>query len=99
MFQCVLILQKLFNSASLLYISIGQLRDLAGRNLTQKPTILVGLQSILYSQLIYFTYIYLSEARTSAKYHNNLRELLKNTEDTVYFTQSTTRIKAHVQSL
>ena len=26
------------------------------------------IQSILYSQVIYFTYIYLSEARTPAKY-------------------------------
>ena len=69
-----------------------------------KTTILVGLQSILhvYSQLIFFTYIYLSEARTLAKYCNNPGELLKNTKMTFYFKQRTThgaRIKARVHSL
>ena len=56
-----LILQKMLNSVRLF---IGLLRNLAGRTLTHKTIILVGFQSILYSQLIYFTYIYISEAIT-----------------------------------
>ena len=34
--------------------------------------------------------MYLSEARTSGKYRNNLGELLTNTKETFYFTQRTT---------
>ena len=60
-------------------VSIGLLlQNLAGRILTQKTMI----QSILYSQLVCFTYIYLSEARTSAKYRNKTGKLLTNTEET-----------------
>ena len=57
---------------------------------------LVGLQSILYSQLIYFTYVYISEARTSAKYPN-----FSQTPETFYFTQKnhSARIKVHVPSI
>ena len=74
------------------------LRDLAGRTLMQKTTILVGLQSILNSQLIYFTYI--SEARTSAKYRNNLGELLTNRGDKLRHAKNYgARIKALVHSL
>ena len=79
------------NSVRLLYKYIlGLLRDLAGRTLTQKTTILSGLQIILYSPLIFFTNIFLSEARTLVKYRNNLGEILSNTEDTFYFTQRST---------
>ena len=86
MFLYVLILQKLFNSVRLLYKYRPTTKS--GRsNFNAKKSM---IQIILYSQLIYFTYIYLSEARTSAKCRNNVRELLTNTEETFYFTQRTT---------
>ena len=74
MFLSVLILQKLLNS-----VRLGLLRDLAGRTLTQKNNDLSRFTkySILTADLFY-----LSEAL----YRNNLGELLKNTEETFYFT-------------
>ena len=74
MFLSVLILQKLLNS-----VRLGLLRDLAGRTLTQKNNDLSRFTkySILTADLFY-----LSEAL----YRNNLGELLKNIEETFYFT-------------
>ena len=55
------------------------------------------MQSILYSQLIYFTIIFLSEARTSAKIVT-ISENLSQTTETFYFTQRTTaRGSKHIQ--
>ena len=55
------------------------------RSLDSFVLFLVGLQSILNSKLMYFTYVYISEARSSAKYRN-----FSKTPDTFYFTQRTT---------
>ena len=59
-----------------------------------------SFQSILYSQLIYFTYIYLLEARTLPKCPNNLGELFLKTKEAFYFTKRIRRAdQAHVQTL
>ena len=64
MFLYVLILQKLFNSVRWLCKCRFTTYEIwSVELLRKKTTILIGLQSFLYSQLIYFTYIYLSEAR------------------------------------